>query len=142
MALRCIHKKLLDLSCDRPGQCSAGPVDDDMFHWQVARMWPNDSPYQGGVFFLRIQFPSNYPFKLAKTSFTTRIYHPNINRNRSICLDILTSEWSPKVSLSICSILYDPNPDDSLVPEIAKLYRKDRGKYDRISQEWTQKYAM
>nr|XP_058917333.1 ubiquitin-conjugating enzyme E2 D2 isoform X7 [Kogia breviceps] len=94
-------------------------------------MGPNDSPYQGGVFFLTIHFPTDYPFKPPKVAFTTRIYHPNINSNGSICLDILRSQWSPaltisKVLLSICSLLCDPNPDDPLVPEIARIYKTDR----------------
>ena len=106
-------------------------------------MGPPDSPYQGGVFFLTIHFPTDYPFKPPKVAFTTKIYHPNINTNGSICLDILRSviilssslkslgeilyrsQWSPaltisKVLLSICSLLCDPNPDDPLVPEIAR----------------------
>ncbi|KAM5191513.1 ubiquitin-conjugating enzyme E2 D3 [Mantella aurantiaca] len=132
MALKRIHKELNDLARDPPAQCSAGPVGDDMFHWQATIMGPNDSPYQGGVFFV---------------AFTTRIYHPNINSNGSICLDILRSQWSPaltisKVLLSICSLLCDPNPDDPLVPEIARIYKTDREKYNRIAREWTQKYAM
>lgn len=96
MALKCIHKELLDLSRDPhphpPAQSSAGLVGDDMFHWHATIMGPNDSPYQGGVFFLKVQFPSSYPFKPPKIAFTTRIYHPNIKRNRNICLDILRSE--------------------------------------------------
>ncbi|ELK23239.1 Ubiquitin-conjugating enzyme E2 D3 [Myotis davidii] len=46
------------------------------------------------------------------------------------------------ILLSICSLLCDPNPDDPLVPEIARIYKTDRDKYNRISREWTQKYAM
>ncbi|KAM9695654.1 ubiquitin-conjugating enzyme E2 D2 isoform 1-T1 [Trichechus inunguis] len=140
-------EELNDLARDPPAQCSAGPVGDDMFHWQATIMGPNDSPYQGGVFFLTIHFPTDYPFKPPKVAFTTRIYHPNINSNGSICLDILRSQWSPaltisKVLLSICSLLCDPNPDDPLVPEIARIYKTDREKYNRIAREWTQKYAM
>ena len=30
------------------------------------------------------------------------------------------------VLLSICSLLCDPNPDDPLVPDIARLYKTDR----------------
>lgn len=147
MALKRIHKELNDLARDPPAQCSAGPVGDDMFHWQATIMGPSDSPYQGGVFFLTIHFPTDYPFKPPKVAFTTRIYHPNINSNGSICLDILRSQWSPaltisKVLLSICSLLCDPNPDDPLVPEIARIYKTDSQKYTKMAKEWTQKYAM
>lgn len=147
MALKRINKELQDLGRDPPAQCSAGPVGDDLFHWQATIMGPPDSPYQGGVFFLTIHFPTDYPFKPPKVAFTTRIYHPNINSNGSICLDILRSQWSPaltisKVLLSICSLLCDPNPDDPLVPEIARIYKTDRERYNELAREWTRKYAM
>lgn len=106
-----------------------------------------DSPYAGGVFFLSITFPTDYPFKPPKVSFTTKIYHPNINANGSICLDILRDQWSPaltisKVLLSICSMLTDPNPDDPLVPDIAHLYKTDRTRYEATAREWTRKCVI
>jgi len=110
-------------------------------------MGPENSPYAGGVFFLSIHFPTDYPFKPPKVNFITRIYHPNINSNGSICLDILRDQWSPaltisKVLLSICSMLTDPNPDDPLVPAIATQYKNERKVYDSTAAEWTRKYAV
>ncbi|KAK4218379.1 hypothetical protein QBC37DRAFT_437342 [Rhypophila decipiens] len=147
MALKRINKELTDLGRDPPSSCSAGPVGEDLFHWQATIMGPSDSPYSGGVFFLAIHFPTDYPFKPPKVNFTTRIYHPNINSNGSICLDILRDQWSPaltisKVLLSICSMLTDPNPDDPLVPEIAHVYKTDRARYEATAREWTRKYAI
>ncbi|CAF1129480.1 unnamed protein product [Adineta steineri] len=147
MALKRINKELLELEKDPPANCSAGPVNDDMFHWQATIMGPGDSPFQGGVFFLSIHFPADYPFKPPKITFTTKIFHPNINSNGAICLDILRSQWSPaltisKVLLSICSLLCDPNPDDPLVPDIARTYKTDKEKYNATARQWTQKYAM
>lgn len=146
MALKRITKELQDIGRDPPAQCSAGPVGEDLFHWQATIMGPPDSPYANGVFFLNIQFPTDYPFKPPKVSFTTKIYHPNINSNGSICLDILRSQWSPaltiaKVLLSICSLLTDPNPDDPLVPDVARTYKNDNPRYLKTAREWTAKYA-
>jgi ubiquitin-conjugating enzyme E2 D len=62
-------------------------------------MGPEESPYTGGVFFLNIHFPTDYPFKPPKISFVTRIYHPNINSNGGICLDILKDQWSPALTI-------------------------------------------
>ncbi|TIC61647.1 PIN domain-like protein [Wallemia mellicola] len=147
MALKRINKELLDLGRDPPSSCSAGPTGDNMFNWQATIMGPSQSPYDGGVFFLNIVFPTDYPFKPPKVSFQTKIYHPNINANGSICLDILKDQWSPaltisKVLLSICSMLTDPNADDPLSPEIAHLYKVDRQRYEATAKEWTRKYAI
>ena len=124
-----------------------GPVGDDLFHWQATIMGPEESPYNGGVFFLDIHFPADYPFKPPKVSFTTRIYHCNINSNGGICLDILKDQWSPaltisKVLLSVCSLLTDPNPEDPLVPEIAQLLKNNLTQHNATAREWTAKYAM
>ncbi|MQL75141.1 hypothetical protein Taro_007536, partial [Colocasia esculenta] len=165
MASKRILKELKDLQKDPPTSCSAGPkvemkggfsktpygicgpVAEDMFHWQATIMGPPDSPYAGGVFLVTIHFPPDYPFKPPKVAFRTKVFHPNINSNGSICLDILKEQWSPaltisKVLLSICSLLTDPNPDDPLVPEIAHMYKTDRTKYEATARSWTQKYAM
>ena len=142
-----IKKELADISKDPPSNCTAGPHNDDMFFWDATLFGPRDSPYEGGVFFLRIQFPEDYPFKPPRVGFVTRVYHVNVNDKGGICLDILKDQWSPaltisKVLLSICSLLTDPNPDDPLVPEIAKKFKNDRDGFNRIAREWTQKYAM
>mmetsp|Transcript_65979 Transcript_65979/g.129825 ORF Transcript_65979/g.129825 Transcript_65979/m.129825 type:complete len:148 (-) Transcript_65979:556-999(-) len=147
MALKRIQRELQELGRDPPANCSAGPVGDDLFHWQATIMGPDDSPYTGGVFFLDIHFPADYPFKPPKVSFTTRIYHCNINSNGGICLDILKEQWSPaltvsKVLLSICSLLTDANPEDPLVPEIAQMLKNNQKQHDATAREWTSKYAM
>eukprot|EP01087_Luapelamoeba_hula_P023013 TRINITY_DN839_c0_g1_i1.p1 TRINITY_DN839_c0_g1~~TRINITY_DN839_c0_g1_i1.p1 ORF type:complete len:149 (-),score=25.98 TRINITY_DN839_c0_g1_i1:136-582(-) len=141
-----INKELQDLQRAPPSNCSAGPVGDDLFHWSGTIMGPPDSPYQGGVFFLNIHFPTDYPFKPPKLQFTTKIYHPNINSNGSICLDILKDQWSPaltisKVLLSVSSLLTDPNPDDPLVPAIANQLKTDPTSFEASAREWTRKYA-
>jgi ubiquitin-conjugating enzyme E2 D/E len=147
MALRRIQKEYNDVVKNPPEGCSCGPVCDDLFTWTGAIMAPSDSPYAGGVFHLKIEFPTDYPFKAPKIYFTTKIYHPNINSAGGICLDILKDQWSPalsisKVLLSILSLLTDPNPDDPLVPDIAREYKFDRESYNERAREWTMKYAM
>ena len=63
-------------------------------------MGPADSPYSGGVFFSLIHFPPDYPFKPPKVQFQTKLYHPNVNSQGSICLDILKEQWSPALTIS------------------------------------------
>ncbi|KAK0703217.1 ubiquitin-conjugating enzyme/RWD-like protein [Lasiosphaeria miniovina] len=146
MALKRITNELADLGRDPTFSCTAGPVGDNMFQWQATIMGPSDSPYSDGVFFLNIAFPNDYPFKPPRISFSTPVFHPNINADGGICLDILRESWSPvltvsKLLLSISSMLTDPNPDDPLMPDIAYMYHTDRAKYDAIAREWTRKYA-
>ncbi|CAG8447427.1 5020_t:CDS:2 [Diversispora eburnea] len=120
---------------------SAGPKGDNLYEWASTITGPVGSPYDGGVFFLDITFPQDYPFKPPKVVYRTRIYHCNINSSGQICLDILKDNWSPaltisKVLLSICSLLTDANPRN-----IAHQYLHSREEHDKVAKEWTKRYA-
>lgn len=141
-----IMNELEEIKKDPPSNCNAGPIGDNLYHWVGTIIGPSDSPYSGGLFKLDITFPQNYPFKPPKVKFTTPIYHPNINRHGNICLDTLTSNWSPaltiiKVLLSISSLLTDPNPDDPLDKNIAELYLNNYEKFKQNARSYTIKYA-
>ncbi|GBB85271.1 hypothetical protein RclHR1_11830002 [Rhizophagus clarus] len=149
MAYKRIGKEFNDLGRTLPLTCNAGPTDDDLFHWQATIMGPSDSSYSGGVFFLDIRFPNDYPFKPPRIGFTTKIYHPNINDNGNICnccMNILKEQWSPaftisKVLVLICKLLTDPIEGCQLAPQPSYLYHNDRNLYETNVREWTRKYA-
>ena len=141
-----ITKELADFNKNPPTNCSAGIIEDDIYNWQATIMGPEGSPYHNGVFYLRIEFPADYPFKPPKITFITKIYHCNINSAGSICLDILKEQWSPaltisKVLLSICSLMDDQNPNDPLMVDIANLYMSDKSKFLETAKMHTLRYA-
>ncbi len=61
----------------------------DPVNWSVTLYGPKDTPYEGGVFNIDIEIPQSYPYVPPKVNFKTKIYHPNIDENGEICLDIL-----------------------------------------------------
>ncbi|XP_076108799.1 uncharacterized protein LOC143076809 [Mytilus galloprovincialis] len=147
-ATKRLNKELRQFSRIPSSCCSAGPINDDMFNWEGSIQGPDGTPYAGGLFFLRLTIPSDYPFFPPKVKFTTKIYHPNINGSSGeISLGVLKEKWAPsldirKVLLNIILLLSCPDPDDPLEADAATLYETDRKQYDKTATEWTRKYAM
>ena len=147
-AIKRIKKEIEEIKKEPPANCSAGPINEEnLFEWQASIVGPSNSPYAGGLFRLSVLFSDKYPFKPPKIKFMTKIFHPNINSNGSICLDILNNNWSPaltiiKVLLSISSLLTDPNPDDPLDKFAANLYLNNKEEYNKQARLKTIQYAI
>ena len=146
--LKRLKKEWEDLKNDPIPLCTADPLDpNDLLEWKATIQGPEGTPYEGGIYHLRMTFSNEYPFRPPKTVFLTRIFHPNISTTGGICLDILKDAWSPaltvgKIVLSISSLLADPNPSDPLMPDIAQMYIDDYSMFLSRASEYTRKYAM
>lgn len=126
---------------------SIGPKSEtDLFEWEGTLFGPKDSPYEGGFFNIHIFFNEDYPLRPPTIRFKTRIFHPNISLDGSICLDILKTDWSPalsmtKVMLSLSSLLTDPNPSSPLNGEAARLHTNPIAYKEKV-QEYIRIYCV
>lgn len=106
--------ELKEFNKNPPANVSCGPIsDEDMFHWQGIIIGPADTPFEGSLFRLSIEFPVDYPYEPPNVKFETKIYHPNVGEEGQIHLNVLGEQWSPALTteillVSISSILLDP----------------------------------
>ncbi|CAG8555158.1 12219_t:CDS:2 [Ambispora leptoticha] len=108
------------------------PVDDNLLNFAAEIKGPVDTPYEGGVFKVKVQIPQRYPMEPPKMQFVTPIYHPNVDDVGRICLDVLKippkGSWSPSLNISttltsLSVLMSDPNPDDPLSIDIAREFK-------------------
>jgi len=136
-ALR-LMSDLKEIKTSPPEGVSASPVNEDnLMVWTATIFGPDDSPWEGGIYSLRIIFTDEYPSKPPKeVRFTTEMFHPNIYADGHLCLDIIQDKWSPTYTIcslltSIQSLLTDPNPNSPANPEAAKLLTADKKAYNK-----------
>ena len=144
MSVKRLNKELKEIQNEKMFETQI--IDDDIFNWESVIIGPVKTPYENGVFKVSIHFTDQYPFKPPKVKFLNKIFHPNINKYGSICLDILNKNWSPaltisKLLLSISSLLSDPNPDDPLDVKAAELYLTNREEFNKTAREYIVKYC-
>ena len=63
--------------------------EDRLDQLSGAIMGPPNSPYDGGVFQVKINIPVDFPYSPPEIRFLTKIFHPNVDPCGNICLDIL-----------------------------------------------------
>ena len=123
----------------------------DPYEWKVVYVGPKKTPYEGGIFTVKVVIPQNYPEERPKFYFITRIFHLNIywlesNNDGHVCFGSTDSK-DVKVLLKLVETYFSfQNPDstwyDSKVQQEYKDYRDGKSKvfYEK-AQNWVYLYA-
>jgi ubiquitin-conjugating enzyme E2 D/E len=123
------------------------PKGNDMLQLEAKIVGPDNSPYADHIFTLDIHMPTDFPFKPPKVKFNTRVYHPSIKDDGSICLEVLGEKWTPNLSLvtillQIIELLADPSTENPVVPAIAQQILKNPQEFYDTARMYTKKYAQ
>lgn len=95
---------------------------DDLMNFRLS-ITPNDGMYCGGTFVFKVTVPTTYPHDAPKVLCETRVFHPNIDMEGHVCLNILREDWKPvltiqSVIMGLQFIMLEPNADDPLNKEV------------------------
>ncbi|KAI0024268.1 ubiquitin-conjugating enzyme [Xylariomycetidae sp. FL0641] len=111
------------------------PDHNDILNF-VLEIKPDEGPWQGGVFTFTINVGEEYPHKPPKVLCQQKIYHPNIDLEGKVCLNILREDWKPVLNLTsvvvgLLQLFLAPNPDDPLNKEAAEDMRNTPDAFEK-----------
>merc|ERR1711966_376545 len=138
-AVRRANKEFKNVAsaCAVTAEAQFGDGGENAMKWNVMLQGPAESPFEGAVLQLEVNFPADYPFKPPKVVFAVpkAVYHPNVNEDGTICLDILKTKYSPACSMpqvfeAIRSLLQFPSTDAPLRADVGRQYDEDREAYN------------
>ena len=136
--------------------CSFGLVNDNIHHWIITMTGPKGSPYEGGLFRIKADFPEDYPNHGPELKFINKIYHLNVNFTDDpghICINSINSWrltgkvrdqpfYTMKQALfDIFSLFYKQGVESAYDQKMAELYQNHRDQFDQEARKWTQLYA-
>jgi len=112
------------------------PNPNDLCNFNVL-VSPDTGYWVGARYNFSFSIPADYPHKPPKVWCLTKIYHPNINLEGAVCLNILREDWKPVLDINaviygLIYIFYEPNPDDPLNHEAAALFRTDKSQFAKV----------
>ena len=121
------------------------PNPNDLTNFNVI-IRPEQGMWCGGKFVFNFVIAADYPHKAPKVTCKTKIYHPNINLEGAICLNILRDEWKPVMDINqiiygLCFLFYEPNADDPLNREAAALLRSKKTQFAQVVKRTLQGYS-
>ncbi len=67
---------------------------DDLLNFRLV-ISPDEGFYRGGRFIFSFKIGPNYPHEPPKVKCVTKVYHPNIDLEGNVCLNILREDWKP-----------------------------------------------
>jgi len=114
------------------------PNTNDLTTFEVS-ITPDSGFWKNATYKFKFDIPDHYPHAPPKIHCDTKIYHPNINLEGKVCLNILREDWKPVLDINaviygLIFLFYEPNPDDPLNHEAAELFRKDVKHFERLVQ--------
>jgi ubiquitin-conjugating enzyme E2 S len=97
---------------------------------------PEQTPFEGGVFKVKLMLPGDYPHAPPKGFFLTRIFHPNISKTGEICVNTLKRDWKKDLGLGhvlqvVRCLLINPFPESALNEEAGKLFMEEYDEYHK-----------
>jgi len=109
------------------------PNPTDLLNFTLT-ITPDEGMYIGGAFSFSFAINSSYPHEPPKVKCTQKIYHPNVDLEGNVCLNILREDWKPVLNLNSVMVglqylFLEPNADDPLNKEAAEDLRRDRNHF-------------
>jgi ubiquitin-conjugating enzyme E2 S len=107
---------------------------------------PVETPFEGGIFRIKLQLSSDFPASPPKGHFVTKIFHPNVSSTGEICVNTLKKDWKPShgikhVLMVIRCLLIVPNPESALNEDAGKLLLENYSDYSARAQLYTKIHA-
>ena len=94
-----------------------------------------NSHWFGGKYDFKCVVNEEYPIKPPRIDCMTPVWHPNIDENGAVCLNILKEvtvggDWRPNLDVNACILgliflFIEPNPDDPLNSKAAEDLRNN-----------------